>query len=279
VPNRRDVLRGVLPLCAAVAATVPLGGCANRPPAPPPPPPKPVALLGVLPVLLELPQPSSPGFGANRSQPVYMGTQQAPRSAAPVSAAAGLAVGLLALGITMAVANENQRRAEELAAAVSTLDFDPAEALDRLLGDALERRGIRLARIDADLARELRGNRMDRLPAGVDALLDVRVTEAGYYRSMRAGALSPQLNINASLMEARTDGDELDSFTYYADFRSAPKDPRWFTTPKELTFDDTAALRGAASRVREGLQALVERIAEHLCADVHRHVTGQPRLA
>lgn len=278
MPNRRDVLRGVLPLCAAVAAAAPLGGCANRPPAPPPPPPKPVALLGVLPVLLELPQPSSPGFGANRSQSTYVATQPAPGNSAPIPVA-GLALGLLALGITAAVASENQRRAEELAAAVSTLDFDPAEALDRLLDRALEQRGVKLTRIDGELARALRSNRMDRMPAGVEALLDVRVTEAGYYRSMRAGALSPQLNVNVSLMEARADGDELESFTYYADFRSSPKDPRWFTTPKELTFEDTAALRAAAPAVREGLQALVERIAEHLCADVHRHVSGQPRLA
>ena len=255
-------------LCASLAPLLTTAaGCASRAPALPPLPPKPIALLGVLPVLLDLSD-SEPGFG---TRPVALPSPQ-PAPPPPINPTA------LGMAIGYALRADRDRKRAELASAVMSIGYDPAAGLDRRLGKALEDSGVQLVRIDAAAAVAVRGGDMRGLPPGVDAWLDVRVTEAGYESSSSAGGFAPQLNIDATLQPTTKGARDLDSFSYYADARSRPADSRWFTTPAKLTFPSLDALRASSATVRDGLESLVEQMVQRLAQDIQRHAGGLVRL-
>lgn len=268
---RRGWLRAAATLTFA-AAVLPLTGCASKPAGPPPPPPKPLAHIGVLPVLLQLPADQGAGFGARGHGGVYV------HSGPPISA--GAAVATLGVGlIAMAIMADRAQKRRDLDAAVADLAFDPAKALDEGLAGALQKRQVVVTRIeDPVLAAEIRSGSMERLPPGVDALLDVRVTEAGYFSSMRAGGYSPMLNVSASLLPPVKGGEELEAFGYYADWRDGGKDSRWFKTPAALTVDQIDKIRSQSQLLRDGLVAVVARVLERMADDVQRRAAGQPRV-
>lgn len=271
---RRGWLRAAAKITFAAAA-LPLAGCASKPagpPPPPPPPPKPLANIGVLPVLLQLPDDQRAGFGA----PGYGGAYV--HAGPPISAGAAVATLGVAL-IAMAIMSHRAQKRRDLDAAVADLAFDPAKALDDGLAGALQKRQVVLTRIeDPVLAAEIRSGSMGRLPPGVDALLDVRVTEAGYFSSMRAGGYSPLLNVSATLLPPVKDGEELEGFGYYADWRDGGKDSRWFTTPATLTVDEIDKISSQSQALREGLAAVVARVLERIADDVQRRAAGQHRV-
>jgi len=252
-------------LWASLAPLLPIAsGCASRAPVGPP---KPIALLGLLPVLLDLGD-KDPGFGT-RAVPLPSPTPAPPPPINPT--ALGMAIGY-------ALRADRDRKQAELASAVMSIGYDPAAALERRLGQALEGRGVPLVRIDAAAAVAVRGGDMRGLPAGVDAWLDVRVTEAGYESSSDAGGFVPKLDIDATLRPAVKGARELDSFSYEVDVRSRPADTRSFTIPATLTFASLDALRASSATVRGGLDALVEQMVERLAQDILRHASGLARL-
>lgn len=261
--ERRECLRAAL-RATLTTALLPLAGCASKPAGPPPPPPQPLALLGVLPVLLELDE-GEPGFGTHPARP------------AAAAAYAPPPINPTALGMAIGAMLRNRREAERqaLATAVSWLRFDPAASFESRLRSALQQRGVKVVQITTEAAAELRAARHAALPEGVDGVLDVRVNDAGY--ESRAGAYSPRLGVEV-VVRAPT-GAAMESFSYYADARHVPKDPRWLTTPPTLTLADLQEMRGATPRVLQGLDDLVERMLERLLDDVVRRAAGQSRLA
>lgn len=259
--ERRKFLESAWPLMAALPAAFSLGACANRPPAPPPAPPRPVAVLGLMPVLLELRE-GEPGFGTLTARPAADALYAPP----PITPQ------LLGMAIGAALRNSEERDRMALVTAAGALRFDPAQALDLRLETVLAQRGVRTQRVDSDFARDWRAGHATALPAGVDGLLDVRVTEAGY--ESRSGWFTPRLLVEAYLRQAPKPGEE-DGTTYYSDSRSRARDRRWFTTTSDLFLAKLHEMQARAPELRTGLQTLVNRMAEALADDVQQLVAGR----
>lgn len=274
---RTKPLKKMLALMTAAALLV-TGGCASRGvPEAAPAPQKPLRLVAVLPTA-NAPSGSGSGFSTNRHSTIFVPeSRNRGSSAGSVAGAIGatLIVGAIAYGL-----NERKRtEAEALNDALSHVNFEPTEYLDAQLSSELERRGIRLVRIlDPRVAIDARTEKFAGLPEGVDAILDVKVLESGYYSSLRAGGYSPMLHLNASLRVPEPDADELDSFSYYADWRNGGKDKRWVTTPRNLTFESIEKLKGGATAARNGLEEVVKQFAVMISQDVERLAKGQSRI-
>jgi hypothetical protein len=168
---------------------------------------------------------------------------------------------------------------EALNEALSHVNFDAAAEVDSRLAPALERRQVRLVRIaEPNIALDIRAGKFDGLPAGVDAILDVRVSESGYYSSWRAGGYSPMLLLTATLLAPAVNADNLAEFRYYADWRDGGKDRRWVTTSKSLTFPTVDLLKASSARARAGLADVVDQLVELMVQDLQRHTTGKLRI-
>jgi hypothetical protein len=277
---RRSVLRGAI-VRALAAGLLTVGGCATHPAAPPKPP-EPIKLLAVLPVSAPASE-SNSGFGSTQPGmilpivvPVPSGSQD---SLSPGTTAAAVAAGVVASAFIYSFRENSRKEREALTEALSHVNFDPAAEVGFRLAPALEQRQVRLVRIaDPDIAAQVRAGRFDRLPADVDAILDVRVSESGYYSSWRAGGYSPMLQLTATLLAPAANADNLDEFSYYADWRNGGKDRRWVTTPKSLTFPTVDLLRANSAEARAGLARVVDQLVELMAEDLRRHATGTPRI-
>lgn len=252
-------------------------GCASRRPAEPAPPaPRPLALLAVLPTATVASNEGS-GFGGTRREAMYRSDQGNRISRADSTAAFGAAllIGAVAYGI-----NESRRAEHEaLNDALSQVNFEPAAHIDAQLARELEQRNVKLVRItNTRTAAEIRDGKLHNVPQGVDAILDVSILESGYYSSLRAGGYSPMLHLSIRLRAPEHDADDLDSFSYYADWRDGGKDIRWVTTPKDLTFQSIEKLRDNAAEARAGLGRVVEQFAGMIARDVERYAKGLPPL-
>lgn len=259
--SRRRVVLGGLGLVTAPWLTA----CANRPP---PPPPKPFSLLAVLPVAMAPPSKSNQGFGGNY---VYV---------SPTGAPVGPAVAGAVIGLLLVAAIESKRKVDHdaMQRALSAVAFDPAAAVQKHVMAALAQRELRMVTIeDMQVAAAIRDGDIRGLPPGVDAILDVTIQESGFYDSMRAGGFSPMLNLWASVRAAAPGADELDGFTYYADWRDGGKDRRWVTTPQSMTFATTDDLERRASEARAGLDQISLQLASLMADDLQRHSQGLSR--
>jgi len=273
-------LRGAI-VWALAAGLLTVGGCATHP-AEPPKPPKPINLLAVLPVSAPVSE-SNTGFGSAPQPvvvpivvPVQSGSQD---SLSPGTTAAVVAAGVVAAAIVYRFRENSRRGREALAEALSQVNFDAAAEVDSRLAPALEQRQVRLVRIaDPSIASDVRAGKFDGLPVGVDAILDVRVSESGYYSSWRAGGYSPMLQLTATLLAPAANADNLDEFSYYADWRDGGKDRRWITTPKSLIFPTVDLLRTSSADARAGLARVVGQLVELMVQDLQRHAAGQPRI-
>jgi hypothetical protein len=251
-----------------LAAAPWLTACANRPP---PPPPKPVSLLAVLPVAGVPVSDKNPGFG--KTSDVYVPYTPG------VPPAAALAGGLIGIALVAVVEYKLRKQREALQQALSLVAFDPAAAVQMRIEAALQQRAVRCVAIaDPALAAAMRDGRIEGLPDGVDAILDISVEESGYYSSTRAGGLSPMLNLSASVRAATPGADELDGFTYYADWRDAGKEKRWVTTPRALTFENAEELGKHADEARTGLEDVTEKLVAMIADDLQRHASGLARI-
>jgi hypothetical protein len=263
-PSRRRVVLGGLGI--AMTGTPWLTACANRPP---PPPPKPVSLLAILPVAVAPVSAKNTGFGAGYT---YVSTPGVPLGPA-------LAGGLIAGVLVYAIESKRQKDRAALQQALAQVAFDPAAAVQRRIAPALEERNVRTVAItDPSLVAAIRDGRVEGLPDGVDAILDMGVDECGYYESTRAGGFSPMLNLWASVRAATPGADELDSFSYYADWRDAGKELRWVTTPKSTTYATAEELGQHGAQARAGLEDVTEKLVAMMADDLQRHAQGQRRI-
>lgn len=274
--TRRSLLQSTA-ACAAVASTPWLGACASKPSAPPVPP-KPIALLAVLPVALP-PTEQNMSFN-NRRAPVYMPVQSG--SGGGMSAGGAVAVigvGLIVAAIVASKQAENRKEQAALAEALATVNFDPAEAMDQRLNAALQQRGVRTLRVeDSEAAGAFRRNQSVNLPEGVDAVLDITISESGYYRASSSVGYSPILQLNAALRRPVRHDNDIEEFGYYADYRHGGKDKRWLTAPTTMVFPSVDLLRTDVAAVRAGFETLMDRIVAVLADDIQRHAQGQLRV-
>ena len=230
-----------------------IAGCATRP-AEPPKPPKLISLLAVLPV-------SAPISESNTSFGSYDGA-------------------LLSSLIFYGFEAYKQKERNALDEALSHVRFDAAAEIDARLAPALAQAKIRLVRItDPAIALDVRAGKIDGLPAGVDAILDVTVEESGYYHSMRAGGYSPMLQLKATLHSPVADDVDLDDdFGYYADWRDGGNNKRWVTTPKSITFASIDLLEVNSADAHAGLGKVVDQLVALMVLDVQRHTVVKPRV-
>lgn len=278
--RRRRVLRSAL-VWAFVAGLLTVEGCATHP-AEPPKPPKPINLLAVLPVSAPVSE-SNTGFGSAPQGiilpivvPVASGSQD---SLSPGTAAAAVAAGVVVSAFIYRFRENSRREREALDEALSHVNFDAAAEVDSRLAPALERRQVRLVRVaDPHIASDVRAGKFDGLPVGVDAILDVRVSESGYYSSWRAGGYSPMLLLRATLLAPAANADSLGEFSYYADFRDGGKNKRWITTSKSLTFPTVDLLRASSADARAGLAKVADQLVELMVQDLQRHAAGKLRI-
>jgi hypothetical protein len=268
--QRRHVLRDTI-IWAVAGSLLTIAGCATRP-AEPPKPPKPISLLAVLPVSAPISK-TNTGFGS-AGPPVVIPTGPGAVSAGAYGGA------LLGSLIVYGFQANKQNEREAIYDALSHVNFDAAAEIDSRLTPALEQAQVRLVRItDPAIAFDVRAGKLDGLPAGVDAILDVTVEESGYYHSMRAGGYSPMLQLKATLHSPESDDVDLDDdFGYYADWRDGGKDKRWVTTPKSMTFASVDLLKAGSTDVRAGLEKVVDQLVTLMVLDVQHHTPVKPRV-
>jgi hypothetical protein len=266
----RQVLRDTI-ILAVVGSLLTIEGCATRP-AEPPKPPKPISLLAVLPVSAPISK-SNTGFGSAGS-PVVIPTGPGAVSAGAYGGA------LLGSLIVYGFQANKQNEREAIYDALSHVNFDAAAEIDSRLTPALEQAQVRLVRItDPAIAFDVRVGKLDGLPAGVDAILDVTVEESGYYHSMRAGGYSPMLQLKATLHSPESDDVDLDDdFGYYADWRDGGNNKRWVTTPKSMTFASIDLLKVNSADVHAGLGKVVDQLVTLMVLDVQHHTPVKPRV-
>jgi hypothetical protein len=260
---------------AVAVSLLTLDGCATRP-AEPPKPPKPISLLAVLPVFAPISE-SNTGFGSAR-QPMGapIGLPGPPFGAV---SGADFAAGIIGEAMVYGFRAYRQKERDALVEALYPVHFDAAAEIDARLAPALEQAQVRLVRItDPKIALDVRDGKLDGLPAGVDAILDVIIDESGYYSSMRAGGYSPMLRIKATLHAPVADADDLDDFRYYADWREGGKDKRWVTTPKSMTFASVDLLTAGSTDVRAGLEKVMDQLVALMVQDLQHHAEGKPRV-
>lgn len=266
----RHVLRDAI-ILAVVGSLLTIEGCATRP-AEPPKPPKLISLLAVLPVSAPISK-SNTGFGS-AGPPVVIPTGPGAVSAGAYGGA------LLGSLIVYGFQANKQNEREAIYDALSHVNFDAAAEIDSRLTPALEQAQFRLVRItDPKIALDVRAGKLDGLPAGVDAILDVTVEESGYYHSMRAGGYSPMLQLKATLHAPEADDVDLDDdFGYYADWRDGGNNKRWVTTPKSMTFASVDLLKADSTDVRAGLEKVVDQLVTLMVLDVQHHTPVKPRV-
>jgi hypothetical protein len=261
------------------ATTGSLSGCASQGPHKPEPPPKPLKLLSVLPVVSKVAAESS-GFGG----PHYAGATviYVPTTRGSYNAGAAIVAGLLVAGIGYAIQGARRSERERLMAAVAEVAFDPIAQFQQLVPQLLSQRGVGLVMpSDApkgDATKDEAATNQAAKPdatAEPDARLTLSILDQGYYLSSGKGGYSPMLHVLAELHETTGKNELINSYYYYADLRSKPRDPRWVTTPPEITFESIDLLKANAAAARAGLQRVVERMSELIATDIGRRARGE----
>lgn len=260
---------------ALAAGALAVAGCASRPPEPP----KPIKLLAVLPAWAPVSE-ANAGFGSTGRPVVVVPIVTSSGSqGSGLSTGGAVAAGVLTSALLYGMQESKRKEREALAEALSHVNFDAAAEVDARLLPALEQSRIHLVRVTDDkVVWGVRNGKFEGLPEGVDAVLDVRITESGYYSSTRAGGYSPMLLLTATLLAPAADADTLDDFSYYADWRDAGKNRRWITTPKSMTFPTVELLKAGAADARAGLSRVVDEMVALLVLDLERHARGELRV-
>ncbi len=260
---------------AAVILLVGLvGGCAQKPTVPPPPT-QPLARVAVLPVKMWPANGDAVSFDGHTT--TAGGVVFMPLSAAAVPAAA------VGTGLSLLLSMPKRKLGE----AVASVQFDARVAFEKRLWPSLQAQQLPVVIVDDPaVVNAFRAGDFKAVPAdavtkaldGVDAVLDVQITSAGYYPADRAGGYSPMMYAVATLRPRDKPFEELARFNYDADYRPAEGESRFFTTPKEISADKPETIRQKADLVREQMDAIAARMVEKIVADVGRRVRNEARL-
>lgn len=260
-------------LAAAVLAT----GCASRGDVPPEPL-KPIEKLVLLPVVLENDIHNPNYFAHHATQP--MPSSQPVPSYVAGGSSAGVGAALLVAGIAALIVHgieqEQKKSQTQLEQAYEALEFRPADSLNARVQALLRDERLKVD-MDVDPAEALTARRADdysRLKTKGEAVLDIRVNDNGYFKSMRAGGVSPMLGITASLISTES-GEAIESYYYWSDWRESKNNPRWFTSPPSTIYKSTEELEQNAAAAKEGLEQTVSKIAKQIVTDVRRRARGE----
>jgi hypothetical protein len=268
----------MLPTCSrrlvAAMSVCLVGACAQKPTAPPPPT-QPLARVAVLPIKMWPANGDAVSFNGVTSG--ASGVVFVPGNAAAVGPA------VLGTGLSLLMAMPKRRLAE----AVLEVRFDAQAAFEKRVWPALQSQQLPVVILDdtavvnAFRAGDFKGVSADAMAksfAGVDAVLDIQITSAGYYPADRAGGYSPMMYVVATLRPRDKPFEELARFNYDADYRPAEGETRFFTTPKEISADKPDTIRQKADLVREQMDAIAARMVERIVTDVGRRIRNESRL-
>lgn len=256
-----------------VAIACGLSACAARP-APEPEVITPIATFAALPVEYDakLRQPAPV-----RSRPpsgTYLPYTPYSPGVSPGAAAAGAGVGIVVIGIAALAKAERAEHQRKLDAAVAKLSLRPTEWLTTRLTERLAKASVQFEFIDdADKFSIPRvHNDLASVATDKDALLDIRITENGYNFSSWTNTYTPMLGVTVSMQIKATGKNE--SWSYWFDHRSRPKDRRWFTADPGLSLQSIEEIEKSASTIAEGFETAVDRIAAQLALDIKLRSEG-----
>jgi hypothetical protein len=200
----------------------------------------------------------------------------------PLNAAA---VPTAAVGTGLSLLLSLPRR--KLAEGVATVQFDAQAAMEKRLRPALLAQGLPLVMVDnpavvaalrAGDLKPVSAEAQELSLAGVDAVLDVQVTAAGYYPADNAGGYSPMMYVVAKLLKRDKPYEEFTRFAYDADYRPAQGESRFFTTPKEISADKPEAIAQKAELIRTEMDKIAARMVERMVIDIGRRIRNEPAL-
>jgi hypothetical protein len=234
-----------------VGAGLLLSGCASGPKAPPAPT-LPLTRVGVLTV--------AQSFSVSGDAAPFLGVSAAQYAINPIAQ--------IVAGYRAAFVN-----------AVASVRFVPQEAFQKRLAPALIAQGLPVVVLDDfQLASDIRNGNLKAVPEGIDALLDVQVTAAGYYPASGAGGYSPMMYVVAKLLKRDKPFEEFTRFAYDADYRPAQGESRFFTTPKEISADKPEAISQKAELIRTEMDNIAARMVERMVVDIGRRIRNEPAL-
>jgi hypothetical protein len=167
---------------------------------------------------------------------------------------------------------EGQQRAENL---LYQINLDPTALLSDKLNSRLGNLKIPLEPVadsEAVMASRIAGE-WQKINNKASHLLDIQLTEFGYSYAL-IGGYNPMLGVTVTLYDSQT-GYWVDSYSYWSDHRSR-NDPRWFTTPANMSFDAIDNSPQTAAAVRAGFEAAMGKIADRIVQDLTQRVAGLP---
>jgi hypothetical protein len=167
---------------------------------------------------------------------------------------------------------EGQQRAENL---LYQINLDPTALLSDKLNRRLGNLKIPLEPVadsEAVLASRIAGE-WQKINNQASHLLDIQLTEYGYSYAL-IGGYTPMLGVTVTLYDSQS-GHWVDSYSYWSDHRSR-NDPRWFTTPANMSFDAIDNSPQTAANLRAGFDATMAKIADRIVLDLERRVAGLP---
>lgn len=270
------MLSGRSPLDRAVLVALTLGlfACANRPP-PEPEVITTIASFAAMPI--EYNAYLSGAYPVRRPPSDVYIPYTPPRGAAGVSpgaAAAGAGAGIVVIGIAALVQAERAEHQRKLDAAVASLKLKSTEWLATGLKEGLEKTGVQFEFMtDPEKFSIPRPhNDLARIPTEADALLDIRISENGYNFSSWTNTYTPMLGVTVSMRITAT--GKVESWDYWFDHRSRPKNRRWFTAAPDLSFRSIDEIEANSSAVSKGFEMATDRIAAQLVIDLKRRSAG-----
>lgn len=254
-----------------------LAGCSSQPKAPLPPV-QPLVQLAVLPVTHEEDRDTvtwRPAPAAARPIPFVVPVDGQGRPYPSGSLGPAIVGNLIGAALVTAIEHNKQVKLDAHADALRTVGIDPAVLVHQRLQDKLTARGIAIAPVGhGEAARVRHSNDYTRVTPPAGAVIDVRIGEYGFDHSNFAGGFAPMLGISAWVVAPGSE-DQTEGYGYWADWRSRPKDPRWFTTPPHMTYPTLDALKADVEAVRRGLEELIDRMVTRLADDIAKRASGQ----
>ncbi len=243
------------------AAVLPIASsCGHRPPPPPPPP---LGRIAVIPAINVAGQ-ETISFGGvphpnhmHASRNHYIGP--------------AIYVGAAARSVANWLDKSREVKAQEVAMKIAQIGYDPARHLNTVLLNLLREATLNIVpMLDNPLADQAREGEYAGVPPEIDAVLDVRFLEAGYYRGSRADGFIPYISASVGLWSPK-DEARLGRYYYGAGPAPAKGDLRWFTTSTQLTVASLEDFGSRSAALRAGFESLlVERMLPSMVRDVYR---------